>query len=168
MQVKVRIEDRDRTQAHGARTLATPVPVAQVHPMGCAVACVAFVLHQTYEEALELFDFSRRAWSEGFLCADVTTALARGGKPHTVRTILDPQPREEGITAAPSLVFISPSPQHPSGHFLAWCSENKKWMDPWINFPRMDPAVAGFRANLPGDPQYWFYAVKALKPSLLR
>jgi hypothetical protein len=50
-----------------------------------------------------------------------------------------------------TIVFIGKTEVHPVGHYLLFTE--KGWMDPWINFPRLN-AKAGFRKKLPGKPVY--------------
>lgn len=47
-----------------------------------------------------------------------------------------------------TIVFIAKSKKYPEGHYLLKTS--KGWMNPWVNFPEITPARAGFQKRLPG------------------
>ena len=55
------------------------MPVAQRELMGCAIACVGFILGITYENASCLFDRPERAGYGGYMCADIVDALLKRG-----------------------------------------------------------------------------------------
>jgi len=52
-------------------------PVTQEHSLGCAVACVAYVINRSYKEALKLFREPEKAWTVGYYCDDIVRALAK-------------------------------------------------------------------------------------------
>src|SRR5439155_1668986 len=57
--------------------------VTQEHGAGCAVACVAFVLGTSYQEALALFKRPNHAWGRGFYCREIIEALETAGKKYS-------------------------------------------------------------------------------------
>ena len=57
-----------------------------------------------------------------------------------------------------SIVFIAPSKKYPRGHYLA--RTKKGWMNPWVNFPRIMPAKAGFNRKLPGKAQWVIFRIR--------
>ena len=129
-------------------------PVKQEDGLGCAVACVAFVLNIPYQEALKLFEDGERRVREdtNFYCPELVKILNGKGLNYTWKKL-----NKENIDVIAknlSIVFIKRSSKYKVGHFL---SRNKdKWMDPWINFPKQE-TEAGFRDELPGEPTYSVY-----------
>ncbi len=128
-------------------------PVRQEDGLGCAVACVAFVLNVSYSEALKLFiDGERRAKEKAnFYCPEIVKILNNAGLKYKWQKFQD-KSREESYRNG-SIVFIKKSEKHPYGHFLV---RHNKWMDPWINLPDKN-IKAGFRDVLPGEPTYLIY-----------
>lgn len=126
-------------------------PVRQEDGLGCAVACVAFVLQISYQEAVELFsDGKRRVREEAnFYCPEIVQILNNTGLKYTWKKI--PDNLIENEVKNYSIVFIKRSKNYPYGHFL--CKYNDSWMDPWINLPDKN-IKAGFRNTLPGKPTY--------------
>lgn len=131
-------------------------PITQKHPMGCAVACTAYISDLTYEQALEIFDLPQNAWGEGFYCEDIVRALSKVGKSYQY-TYLDTLSHK--ILNQPDvIVFTEKSASYPQGHYLARTADGA-WMNPWINFPIIAPAKSGFQKDLPGRPTYAVYPV---------
>jgi hypothetical protein len=126
-------------------------PVKQEDGLGCAVACVAFVLDLSYSKTLELFeDGKRRAREEAnFYCSELVKILNEKGLNYSWKKLNAED--VEAINRNLSIVFIETSHEYPYGHFLARCKD--KWMDPWINLPDTN-REAGFRDKLPGIPIY--------------
>jgi hypothetical protein len=123
--------------------------ITQRHTYGCAVACVAFILNKSYDEALELFSQSSDAWTKGFYCFEVVAALKRGGKEFYFAEFDESSHK---AYSTPHIVFIS-SLKYPAGHYLVKVEENK-WMDSWINFPVIDPTKSGYISDLPGNSEW--------------
>lgn len=125
--------------------------IRQEDGLGCAVACIAFVLHIQYSDALALFhDGKRRVREEAnFYCPEIVEILHKNGLSYKWQKIKKVQ-REEDFENY-SIVFIQRSSKLPYGHFLT--RYKKKWMDPWINLPEV-PTKSGFRTSLPGIPTY--------------
>lgn len=126
-------------------------PVGQEDGLGCAVACVAFVLKIPYQQALTLFsDGKRRVREEAnFYCPEIVQILKNAGLKYAWKKL--PKNISEKEFNNLSIVFIKKSKTHPYGHFL--CRYNNLWMDPWINLPDIN-IKAGFREALPGEPTY--------------
>lgn len=124
------------------------IPVRQEDGLGCAVACVAFVLQIPYAKALDLFtDGKRRVREEAnFYCPELVKILNDNGLNYKWKKIQNEQDFMDL-----SIVFFETSPTLPYGHFLV--KFDSKWMDPWINLPE-NPSKAGFRDSLPGKATY--------------
>jgi hypothetical protein len=130
-------------------------PVKQEDGLGCAVACIAFVLNIPYSEALKLFEDGERRVKEeaNFYCPEIVKILNEKGLNYSWKKL-----NKENIKVVSnnlSIVFIKRSEKYPFGHFLT--SYQGKWMDPWINLPNSD-IDAGFRDQLPGEPTYAIYS----------
>lgn len=126
--------------------------VAQEDPLGCGIACVAWITGKTYKQAKDLyFEDAKRAGTLGYFCRDLVSALAMAKKQYSYRYLGKKARFNEG-----SIVFIKRSKRYPAGHYLVKTAEG--WMDPWINFdyrkPYLTAALAGFRKRLPGKPIY--------------
>lgn len=124
-------------------------PVKQEDGLGCAVACVAFILQISYQEAIALFsDGKRRVREEAnFYCPEIVQILKNAGLKYSWKKL----PKNSIEFDNLSIVFIKRSKTHPYGHFL--CKYQDLWMDPWINLPDKN-IQAGFREQLPGEPTY--------------
>ena len=132
-------------------------PVRQEDGLGCAVACVAFVLKIPYSEALTLFEDGKRRVREeaNFYCPEIVKIL--NGKELNYSWKKLNKENAGVINKDLSIVFIKTSGKYPFGHFL--CRYKDKWMDPWINLPDKN-IKAGFREALPGKPTYAIYIGK--------
>ena len=130
--------------------------VKQEDGLGCAVACVAFLLNIPYSEAVTLFaDGKRRVREEAnFYCPEITQILNDAGFKYGWKKLSEKP--EDIIYNNYSIVFIERSPKYPYGHFL--CRYDGKWMDPYINLPNNN-IEAGFRKELPGKPTYTVYQI---------
>jgi hypothetical protein len=115
--------------------------VTQDHPLGCAVACVAFLTGKSYQRALKKFPRPDFAWTRGFYCPEIVTVLADSGLHYTWRK-LNACTRHKPIPDG-SMIFVGPSDRYQYGHFLVKCSE-RRYMNPWKNSPVMTPAKSGF------------------------
>ena len=121
-------------------------PIAQEHPMGCAVACVASLLGISYRDAWKLFgnpELSMR----GIYCPGICRALGNAGKEYSYSRLASAEEIKPG-----AIVFIEKGGKYPCGHYLL--KTERGWMNPWINFPNITPAKAGFSKKLPGKPQW--------------
>jgi hypothetical protein len=131
--------------------------VTQEHPLGCSVACVAYVLGITYKKALKLFDNPKHAELRGYYCGEIAKALKKGGKEYSFCRFGKSKSRFLKLTGC--IVFVT-SPRYSCGHFLSRTSMGT-WMDPWIKFPVLAQAKSGFRIRLPGKPRWILYPVQS-------
>ena len=131
-------------------------PVTQEEPVGCAVACVACVCEISYKEAKKLFPNSEDASGQGYWCKDIVNALCRFGLTYKWK-----KARHDTKYQERSIVFIDYSKKYPIGHYLVRTKNN--WMDPWLNFPSIVPAKAGFVKKLSGKVGYYIYPIKKVK-----
>lgn len=133
-------------------------PVRQEGGLGCAVACVAFVLKIPYLETLTLFSDGKRRVKEeaNFYCPEIVQILNNAGLQYSWQKLQRKTLKKIYINF--SIVFIKSSHKHPSGHFL--CRYNDGWMDPWINLPQ-ENIEAGFRKDLPGEPTYVIFSLNS-------
>ncbi len=126
--------------------------ITQEHGMGCAVACVAFVLGVSYHQALQLFEYPNCAWTTGYYCKDIIKSfekVARGYEYELFNII-----RHANFLKTPgTIIFINEGSSYPAGHYLAQ-SKEELWMNPWINYPIITPAQSGFQATIPGKIGY--------------
>ena len=131
-------------------------PVKQKDFLGCAVACVAFIVQADYEQSLLLFKNGRKkASAAGFICREIVTALNLAGLMFEYKYIKGKN--RNRMYRANTIVFLRRSKRYPKGHFLVR-SKNKKWMDPWINFPN-EEIEAGCRNRLPEKPIYAVFPI---------
>jgi hypothetical protein len=119
--------------------------VTQEHSMGCGIACVAFLLNLPYRDVLSRCRTKRHAWTRGFYCRELVTLLKKNGKTYRWRAFS----RIEKNINIPngSIVFLKPCQSYPLGHFLVKVA-NGKYMNPWINFPEMNPVNSGFQTKI--------------------
>jgi hypothetical protein len=124
-------------------------PVKQEHPLGCAVACTAFLIGVDYQKTILLFEDGVARVQKGFFCKDIISVLQKAGLSYQNKFVA----KNKGPlkNSDNSIVYIRKSPAYPWGHYL--CKAGDRWMDPWINYPDLD-IKAGFRDELPGEPQY--------------
>lgn len=126
--------------------------ITQEFDYGCGIACFAFVLGLTYQQAAEHLG-ELQANSTRFWVKDFRIALNDAGKHYISKHIKQSLLRtiyEEG-----AIVLIRRSKLYPTGHYLI--RHKNQWMDPWINLPidnNIEHAKSGFRKRLPGKPMY--------------
>lgn len=128
-------------------------PVTQEHGYGCAVACVAYILCISYNDALKLFDKPQQAWREGFYCVDIINALAKGAKIYEFCRTDD---QKNPYFPVNCIVYVESSEKYPVGHYLTK-TINNQWMNSWINCPVICPTLSGFEEQLPGIVSYVIY-----------
>jgi hypothetical protein len=121
--------------------------VTQEHSMGCAVACVASICGLTYQSALQLFDQSHLAWTRGYYCPEIVHALKKANFNYAFKE-LDTEDFSNELVSSGAIVFVAPNFKYPSGHFLL--KTEMGWMNPWSNFPDMNPPKSKYEKNLPG------------------
>jgi hypothetical protein len=128
-------------------------PIRQEDVLGCAVACVAFVLKINYGNSIKLFkNGKRKARNKGFYCKEVVAALEIKGLMYEYKYVKNKRRRK--IYKSNTIVYVRKSKKYPLGHYLV--RFNNKWMDSWINFPDKD-IETGFRKRLPERPIYAIY-----------
>lgn len=131
-------------------------PVTQKQGAGCAVACVAYILNISYDAALKLFKKPKQAIDRGFLCSEIIDALQKKGMDYSYGKALV---NKKKLLQVPfTIVFIARSKKYPIGHFLVRTKDGL-WMNPWINFPCIASAQAGFEKRLPGKAQWIVYHI---------
>ena len=118
--------------------------------MGCAIACVAFLLGISYKNAKEMFRHPEHSFTRGFYCGEITRVLNKGGLNYVFSKIKNEQVKI--INNLGVIVFTERNKDYPGGHFLVRVKNG--WMNPWINFPNITPAKSGFQKNLPGNIQW--------------
>ena len=126
-------------------------PIPQIHPMGCAVACVAYRCGINYPSALSNFSTPKHAWTRGFYCVEIIEALSALGHDYTYSRYKKSQ-HQELLETTGTIVFVDPCDEYPSGHFLV--RDSRGWMNPWSSFPRMIKVEADFQKELPGKIGY--------------
>ena len=128
---------------------------AQEHSMGCGVACVASLLGISYKKSLRLFN-KKYASTRGYYLKELALALSKKGLDYKYSKITDVTKKSLKIPG--SIVFIRRSKKYPAGHYLL--KTDKGWMNPWINYPKINPAKSGFQKKLPGEPQWVLYKTR--------
>jgi hypothetical protein len=127
-----------------------PRTITQEHPMGCGVACVAFILKLSYQKTLKLFGTPSYAWGRGFYCRELVAVLNAQGQSYHFRKFKEdysPLLKKPG-----TMVFIRKNTRYPFGHFL--CRTQRGWMNPWSNCPIITPAESRMESRLPGEVSY--------------
>ncbi len=126
-------------------------PIPQEEPMGCAVACVAFLFGVSYKKSLKLFKI-KKADKPNFYCKDIVKILNKKGLNYVYGKAIPKDKKYLGNIG--TIVFIRRSKRFQFGHYLL--KTEKGWMNSWINLPKT-PIKAGFQKNLPGKPQWLIY-----------
>jgi len=128
-------------------------PITQEDPMGCSIACVAFILGISYKKAKVYFKSLGGPIKTGYLCKDVVKALWGAGLSYDYKYI-----KRKAIFKAGTIIFIKRSRKYPFGHYLV--KTRIGWMDPWINLiqdPHIKNAKSGLRKWLPSRAIYAIY-----------
>jgi hypothetical protein len=126
--------------------------VTQEEPMGCGIACVAFLLKVPYKKAKSMFKHPEHSFTRGFYCGEITNVLNKGELNYSFSKI---NPDSKKMIRIGAIVFTARNKNYPGGHFLV--KTKRGWMNPWINFPLISPAKSGFQSNLPGKIQWVIY-----------
>lgn len=128
--------------------------VTQEEPLGCGIACVAYICEISYKTAKKkYFKNNNRAITLGYFCKDLVTALSKAGKSYSFMRVKKKPTFKNG-----TIVFISRSKRYPMGHYLV--KTDYGWMNPWINFPDIKPARSCFSKKLPGKPVYMIFPMR--------
>lgn len=125
--------------------------ITQELDYGCGVACLAFVLDISFQQALDVLgkDYSVK---HGWRPSDLVSALNKNGFSYRNNYV-----RKKQINNYPdgTIVLIARSLEYPVGHYLVL--KNNQWMDPWINMHKdnlLEHAKSGYRSKLPGVAMY--------------
>lgn len=125
--------------------------VTQEDPMGCSIACVAFILGINYKQSKKYFKGLGSPVKSGYWCKDVVKALSRAGLSYDYKYIKRKIDFKED-----TIVFIKRTKRYPIGHYLVKAKSG--WMDPWINLhSSIKNAKSGFRKRLPSRGIYVVY-----------
>lgn len=120
--------------------------ISQEAPMGCAIACAASLANSSYQQRRSYFDNAKRESTTGFYNRDIIKALSK--LKITVRASSIKMFGKRNIKIG-AIVFIKPSKKYSAGHYLL--KTKNGWMNPWINFPSINLAKAGYEGRLPGS-----------------
>ncbi|MEK6909251.1 MAG: hypothetical protein AABX23_04330 [Nanoarchaeota archaeon] len=128
--------------------------VAQEEGMGCGLACVASELGITYQEARKLSGRLEKSYTSGYSCLDLVKALNKNGINYTFKRVAPA--RDKAILGREgTIAFSRRSRKYPEGHWLLKTSNG--WMNPWINWPSINPAQAGYQREFPGYAEWMVY-----------
>lgn len=127
--------------------------ITQEEPMGCAIACVAFLLVKSYKSTKNLFKHQKHSFARGFYCGEIVRVLNSGGLNYSFSKFKKEHKR--AMNQLGVIIFIERNKNYPGGHFLV--NTKNGWMNSWINFPYIAPAKSGFQKNLPGKEQWIIY-----------
>ncbi len=117
--------------------------IKQEDAMGCGVACVAYVLRISYQEALMLFGKKHRKEAQGFTSKDITQALKRGGVTYkSVYVGREHSPKIENN----SIIYVPKCDYFLYGHYLVKIQNG--YMDPFINLHESNDDYTKARAGL--------------------
>jgi hypothetical protein len=136
--------------------------ITQEHPMGCGVACVATRCRITYAQALKLFAEKEWAWTRGIYCKEMVAALAKAGYSYEWKAY-DSKRHEEWLEKPGTIIFIKRSAQYPSGHYIVRVKGG--WMNPWSNFPLMNPPKSAIQKKFPGEIEFIIFEPHTLTAS---
>ena len=129
--------------------------ITQKDALGCGIACVAFVVNCSYQDAKKNF-FKNFNEKKGLYCKDIVKAFEKAKKEYGYKKVKAKKQFKEN-----TIVFIKSSERYPYGHYLAKYKEG--WMDSWINFPKeksLKKAESGFRKKLPGKAVYEIFPLE--------
>ena len=133
--------------------------IVQNDEMGCGVACVANRLDISYDQALELFEYTEYAKTVGYKCKYIVSALRGAGVDVRLRHVraADRDDLIQGNVDIPTgaIVLLEKSELYPFQHYLLKMDDG--WLDPWLNMhddADVTHAKAGIRKQLPGRPYY--------------
>jgi len=129
--------------------------IVQEDPMGCGIACIASITGKSYKEAKKFFDNPEFSASRGFYCRELVKALGKKGIKYGFKKFKKDYQNKLKING--SIVFIKRNKKYPLGHYLL--KTKKGWMNPWINFPKISLAKAGFQKKLPGEAQWIIFSI---------
>ena len=124
--------------------------ITQEAPMGCAIACTASLANLSYKQMRTYFDNGIiKEQTHGFYNRDIINALSNikiSAKAYGMKKW-----GNKNIELG-TIVFIERSKKYTAGHYLL--KTKNGWMNPWINYPHINPAKAGFQKTLPGKARW--------------
>ena len=130
-------------------------PTTQEHTLGCGVACVASILGISYQGALKYFN-KENVISRGCYCSEIVHVLHLNGKYYKYEKII--LGNMHRILDYGVIVFLEKSEEYPMGHYLV--RANDKWMNPWVNYPEINPAKSDFEKATKGKVEYIIYPLE--------
>ena len=122
--------------------------------MGCGIACVACALNKSYKTTKKLSKNPEYAVTRGYYCREIVDTLNKNGLSYSFSRANNKN--KKILNRIATIVFIGRNKNYPLGHYLV--KTEKGWMNPWMNFPNIAPAKAGFQKKLLGEPQWIIYA----------
>ncbi len=127
--------------------------VTQEEGMGCGLACVASELGISYQRARKTSGGPEGSYTNGYYCEDLVRILNESGRSYIFRKV---RREDDSIIQTPgTIVFAKRGRKYPEGHWLLMTSRG--WMNPWINWPSINPAKAGYEKRFPGIPEWIVY-----------
>lgn len=127
--------------------------VAQEEYIGCGLACVASELGIRYQTARRLSGRPEGSFTSGYYCEDLVKLLNGMGRNYSFRKV---RKGDESILEIPgTIVFAKKGDKYPCGHWLL--RTERGWMNPWVNWPSISPAKAGYEKEFPGKPDWMVY-----------
>lgn len=124
--------------------------ITQEASMGCAIACSGSLAGLSYKQMRQYFDNGKsKEYSLGFYNCDIVEALEKFGIKTQAYSI-----KKWGKKKIKNgtIVFVGPSEEYLAGHYLLKTKQG--WMNPWINYPNIKPAKAGFQKSLTSKPRW--------------
>ncbi len=119
--------------------------------MGCGLACVAYLAKRSYRAALASVEKPERAWTRGFYCPELVALLQSFGLKYGWKAKRGRAAGfVEGDILIGSIVFLGPCKEYPQGHFMVKVGSGL-YMNPWLNFPSIRAAKAGFTRRMIGS-----------------
>lgn len=125
-------------------------PVAQEDEWGCGVACVASILGWSYGRAKDLLEIykggkidQKTQEGKGLLLHHIALALQKQNY-HVVADWDEPERYKPGTIV---LVGVEDGPVDQE-HYIVRTAD-RRWMDPWINYPKRNVREAGLRDDFP-------------------
>jgi ABC-type bacteriocin/lantibiotic exporter with double-glycine peptidase domain len=128
-------------------------PITQEHPASCGIACVASILGMSYKKTLKYFN-KKNIIRIGYELYEIANALNKKGLNYQYSKVNNKT--KKFLSKQGTIVFVKRSKKYPIGHYLL--KTKRGWMNPWINFPEINPAKSGFNKKLPGKAQWIIYS----------
>ena len=118
--------------------------------MGCAIACAAALANLSYKQMRRYFNNGKiKEQASGFYNRDIVAALRMLKIEARACSIKKWSNKKIKVG---SIVFIGSSRKYPMGHYIL--KTRRGWMNPWKNYPIINPAKAGFQ-KMPSGKIRW-------------